>query len=163
MANSAVRVERGFEYERILVPVSGDSTDREAIKLACSLARSARRSGCKLLVLYVVQVRRSLPLDAHIEAETQKAEQTLGWAENVASAECDCDVETDLLQARDVGVAIVDEAMEREADLIVMGAGYKKRFGVPAVSPTALTVLRDAPCHVVIIRPRQVGADVEGK
>lgn len=161
MANSATKAEKGFEYERILVPVSGDRTDQEAVKVACNLARAAKRSRCKILVLYVIQVRRSLPLDATIEPEVQKAEQTLSQAENMAAADCDCDVETDLLQARDVGVAIVDEAMERQTDLIVMGAGYKKRFGVSAISLTALTVLRDAPCHVLIIRPTL--ADVEGK
>ena len=38
-------------------------------------------------------------------------------------------VETVLLQARDVGAALVDEASERGADLLVLGLPYRKRFG----------------------------------
>jgi len=146
-------LERGFEYERILVPVSGDKMDLAAVRLACHLARFAKKGKCRILVLYVIQVRRSLPLDATIDPEVQAAEQTLGAAENEA-ADCDCEVETDILQARDVGVAIVDEAVDHKVDLVVMGAGYKTRLGVPTISPTALTVLRDAPCRVLIIRPQ---------
>jgi hypothetical protein len=33
------------------------------------------------------------------------------------------------VQARAAGAAIVDDAVERRADLILMGLRYKKRFG----------------------------------
>ena len=38
-------------------------------------------------------------------------------------------VETGIAQARAAGAAIVDDAVERRADLIVMGLRYKRRFG----------------------------------
>ena len=38
-------------------------------------------------------------------------------------------VETGIAQARAAGAAIVDDAVERRADLIVMGLRYKERFG----------------------------------
>ena len=38
-------------------------------------------------------------------------------------------IHTDLLQARDVGSAIVDEVLERGIDLVIVGIVFKKRFG----------------------------------
>ncbi|HLC23379.1 MAG TPA: universal stress protein [Dehalococcoidia bacterium] len=150
MSSASTRADKG-EYENILLPVSGEN-DGPAIKLACNLAKLAKRSKCHILVLYVIQVQRSLPLDASIESEIGKAEQTLGQVED-QMVDCPCELDTDILQARDIGVAIVDEAVEKHADLILMGAGYKKRFGASGIGPTALTVLRDAPCPVVVVRP----------
>lgn len=137
-----------MEFDRILVPVSGSSADAEAIKLACSLAK---KSKAKIYVVYIIQVKRSLPVDAEIESEIKKAEEVLTRAEDIAS-ELDYEVETDLLQAREVGPAIVDEAMERDVDLILMGIGYKKRFGVFSLGVAVPHVLKEAPCRVLIYR-----------
>ncbi len=43
----------------------------------------------------------------------------------------------EILQARDVGTAIVDEAAERRIDLIIMGLGYKRKFGEFDLGQTA--------------------------
>jgi len=58
-----------------------------------------------------------------------------------------------LLQARDVGAAIVDEAVERGADLLVVGLPYRKRFGGEfAIGRTIPYVLQNAPCAVWVVR-----------
>jgi nucleotide-binding universal stress UspA family protein len=57
-----------------------------------------------------------------------------------------------LLQARAVGPAIVDEAIERDADAIVMTAAIQRRHGRPTLSDTVVHVLLNAPCEVVVIR-----------
>lgn len=158
MSSATARVDKG-EYDKILLPVSGEN-DGPAIRLVCNLARLARKSKCRVLVLYVIQVRRSLPLDASIDPDIEQAEGTLSKIEELMSG-CDCEIDTDILQARDVGVAIVDEAVEKQVDLIVMGAGYKKRFGASGIGPTVLTVFRDAPCPVFVVRPGLV--DLEAK
>jgi nucleotide-binding universal stress UspA family protein len=51
-----------------------------------------------------------------------------------------------------VGTAIVDEALEREVDLIVMGIGYKRKFGEFDMGHTAPYVLKNAPCRVWLAR-----------
>ena len=62
-------------------------------------------------------------------------------------------IETVLLQARDVGAAIVDEASERGADLLVLGLPYRKRFGGDfAIGRTVPYVLKNAPCAVMVVR-----------
>jgi nucleotide-binding universal stress UspA family protein len=137
-----------MRIERILVAVSGKDADVETVKLACDLAR---KSKAKVYVVYVIEVKRSLPLDAVIESEVEKAERVLAGAEDIAS-DRDYEVETDLIQARDAGPAIVDEAMERDVDLILMGLSYKKRFGAFSLGRAIPYVLEEAPCRVMLFR-----------
>ncbi len=137
-----------MRLSRILVAVSGTSADEEAIKLACDLAK---KSKAEVYVVYVIEVKRSLPLDAVIESEIEKAEKVLTRAEDIAG-DRDYEVETDLIQARDAGPAIVDEAMERNVDLILMGLAYKKRFGSFSLGRVIPYVLEEAPCRVLLLR-----------
>jgi len=137
-----------MELKKILVAVNGNGADEEAIRLACSVARKSKAA---VYVVYIIQVKRSLPLNAEISSEIQRAEEVLTHAEDIAS-EQDYDVETDLLQAREVGPAIVDEAMERDIDLIVLGMPYKRAFGMFSLGTTVPYVLREAPCRVLLCR-----------
>jgi nucleotide-binding universal stress UspA family protein len=138
--------------KKILVAVSGSRADDEVVKLGCDMARKAKAT---VYIVYVIEVKRSLPLDAVIDTEMKKAEDTLTHAEEIAS-ERDCEVEADLIQARDVGPAIVDQARERGADLIVLGLDYKKRFGLFSLGRVIPYVIEEAPCRVVICREPMV-------
>ncbi|GAI70253.1 unnamed protein product, partial [marine sediment metagenome] len=61
-----------------------------------------------------------------------------------------CKIETELLQAREVAPAIVDEAIEREVDLILIGVTYKRRFGEFSLGDVVPYVLKNAPCRVIL-------------
>lgn len=139
-----------MEFKKILVPVTGTPVDDEAIRLACRLAKKDK---AKIWVVYVIAVKRSLPLDAEIESETKKAEDILNRIEGVAGEE-DCEAETDVLQAREAGLAIVDEAAERGADLILMGVPYKRHFGQFSLGTVVPYVLTNAPCRVILYNER---------
>jgi nucleotide-binding universal stress UspA family protein len=136
-----------MEFRKILVPVSGTKADEGAIELACNLAR--KKNGSKIFAVHVIPIERSLPLDAEIEPEIGKAEDILARAENIAQ-ERGCLVETDILQAREVGPAIIDEAIEREVDLILIGVTYKKHFGQFCLGDVLPYVLENAPCRVLL-------------
>jgi nucleotide-binding universal stress UspA family protein len=135
-----------MEFHKILVPVIGTEADDEAVRLACRLAK---RNKGKIWAVYVVTVKRTLPLDAEIEPEIRKAEEILDHAESIAE-EQDYEIETDLLQAREAGPTIVDEAVEREVDLILIGITYKKRFGQFSLGSVVPYVLKNAPCRVIL-------------
>ena len=135
-----------MEFKKILVPVIGTEADDEAIRLACRLAK---RDKGKIWAVYVVTLKRTLPLDAEIEPEIRKAEEILDRAENVAE-EQDYELETDLLQAREAGPTIIDEAVEREVNLILMGVEYKRRFGQFSLGSVVPYVLKNAPCRVIL-------------
>ena len=140
-----------MEFDKILVPVIGTRVDDEAIRLACQLAKKGKS---KIWAVYVVTVKRTLPLDAEIEAEIRKAEEILDHVESVAE-EQDFELETDLLQAREAGPTIVDEAVEHEVDLILIGIEYKTRFGQFSLGNVVPYVLKNAPCRVILHqRPR---------
>ncbi|MFC2022445.1 universal stress protein [Chloroflexota bacterium] len=135
-----------MEFHKILVPVIGTEADDEAIKLACRLAK---RDKGKIWAVYVITLQRTLPLDAEIEPETRQAEEILEHAESIAE-EQDYEIETDLLQAREAGPTIVEEAVEREIDLILMGVKYKTRFGQFSLGNVVPYVLKNAPCRVIL-------------
>lgn len=132
----------------ILVPVAGNSIDEEAIGLACRVAKGSKG---KVYAVYVIEVTRTLPLDAELTQEMRKGETILEQAERVART-LDFEIESELLQAREVGPALVDEAIERGMDLIVLGLPYKKRFGEFNMGNVAPYVLKNAPCRVWMVR-----------
>ncbi|MBM2827424.1 MAG: uslA [Dehalococcoidia bacterium] len=137
-----------MEINRVLVAVSGSKSDGEALTLACN---TAKKSKAKVYVIYVIEVKRALPLDAELSMENRRGEDVLGQAESVAE-DLDYNVETELLQAREAGSVIVDEAQERKVDLIVMGVDYKRRFGEFTLGDTANYVLKNARCRVWVCR-----------
>lgn len=139
----------------ILVPVDGSEASLEALSLACMVAK---RNKGKVYVIYTIAVSRALPLDAQLLPEAQKGEELLSRAEEVAQA-LDFAVEGELLQARDVGHAIVDEAIERSVDGIFMGIEYSSPFGLFQVTPAAEYVLGHAPCHVWLCRSSVRGGE----
>jgi nucleotide-binding universal stress UspA family protein len=134
------------DFDRILVPVSGSKADDEAVRLACRLAKKTKG---KIWAVYVITVRRSLPLDAELDTEIKQGEEILNRAESIAE-EQEYELETDLLQAREAGPTIIDEAVEHDADLILMGVEYKKSFGQFSLGSVIPYVLRNAPKRVIL-------------
>jgi len=137
-----------MDIKRILVPVSGGRADEEAVKLACNLAKKPK---AKVDVIHIIEVERSLSLDEPVASEAEKAEEILSHAEEIAT-ETNYEVETDLIQAREAGQAIIDTATERKTDLIVMGTGYKKHLGVFDLGKTISHIFKEAPCQILLYR-----------
>jgi nucleotide-binding universal stress UspA family protein len=139
-----------IEFNKILVPVSGTKADDEAVRLACRLARKTKG---KIWAVYVITVKRALPLDAELNDETSHGEEILDRAASIAE-EQEYELETDLLQAREAGPTIIDEAIEHEADLILMGVEYKRSFGQFSLGSVIPYVLRNAPGRVILYQVR---------
>ncbi len=137
-----------FDADKVLVSVSGDESDETVVGLACNLWRKKK---VEIDIVYIIEVKRALPLDAELEADTQKGEEILRRAERMVR-EQDCKTETALLQAREAGPAIVQEAVDRGVDAIVLGLSHKARFGKYATNDTVDYVLKNAPCHVIVYR-----------
>ena len=142
---------QGFIPLRIVVPINGCETDDEAVRLA---SRLARRAHARVNVVTVLEIKRSLALGTVQEADTRRAEAVLERAERVAK-ELEIDVETELLQAREAGPAIVDEIAEWKADLVVIGLPFRQRFGEFYMGKTAPYLLRHAPCRALLFREPQ--------
>ncbi len=133
----------------VLVPVNGSAVDERVVDVALLLAR---RYHAEVTAIYVVEVPQRLPLDADMLAEIERGEQVLQEAERWAS-QYGWNLNVELLQARAAGPAIVDEAIGRQARLIVMGTMLYRRAGEWTIGRSTLPyVVKNAPCEVVVCR-----------
>jgi nucleotide-binding universal stress UspA family protein len=139
-------------FARLVVPVAGSEMDDRVLGMLPNLLS---REGGTITFLFVVEVPQSMPLDAELPTDIDIGEQALRHAENAARPllpSRNATIVTELLQARAVGPAIVDEAIERDAEAIVMTAAIHRRHGRPTLGETTDHVLLNAPCEVVVIR-----------
>lgn len=137
------------QFRRAVVALSGGRTDRSIVALAADVAKPVH---AELVGVHVVEIDWTLPLDADVAGHDEGAQRVLDIAEATAEA-ARYRLDTVLLQARDVGAALVDEATERGADLIILGLPFRRRFGGDfAVGRTIPYVLKNAPCAVWVIR-----------
>jgi nucleotide-binding universal stress UspA family protein len=136
-------------FRRAILALAGGPCDDRIVRLAVDLGRAGH---AELVGVHVVEIEWSMPLDADIAARSEEAQQILDHAEMAAEG-LKARLEPVLLQAREVGAALVDEASEREADLLVVGLPYRKRFGGDfAIGRTVPYVLKHAPCEVWAVR-----------
>ena len=77
------------------------------------------RSRGRVYALYVIEVPWQHPVDAELPDATERGGETLDRVERLLKS-LKCDVVAEVLQTRDRGPAIVNEAMERDADLILV-------------------------------------------
>lgn len=131
----------------ILSPVDGSAASLNALALACLLSK---RNKGTVYAVYVIEVARNLPLDAELTQEAMLGEEILTRAEKTAES-VDYRVSGELLQARDRGHAVVDEAIERGVSAIVMGIDYQQTPGED-LGEMAEYVVSHAPCQVIICR-----------
>jgi nucleotide-binding universal stress UspA family protein len=136
-------------FRRAVVALNGGSSDARIVRLVADMAA---RTKAELIAVHVVEIDWTLPLDADIAGRSEEVQRVLDMAEEIAE-QCKIKLEPVLLQARDVGAAIVDEATERGADLLVTGLPYRTRFGGEfAIGTTIPYILQNAPCAVWVVR-----------
>jgi nucleotide-binding universal stress UspA family protein len=137
------------QFHRAVLALNGGASDARIVRL---LASAATKTKIELIAVHVVEIDWTLPLDADIAGRSEDVQRVLDSAEEIAEA-FKVKLEPVLLQARDVAAAIVDEATERGADLLVVGLPYRKRFGGEfAIGRTIPYILQNAPCSVWVVR-----------
>ena len=148
-----------MKIEKILVPVGGTPLDDEVLELACQIARQNRAA---ILISHVIEIERALPLEAENTPQVQRAEDILERAEKITRQHWK-QVESDLLQARAAGAALVDEAVERGVDLIIIGVPFRKKLGEIHLGTTTIYVMKNAPCRVLLWRQQAGDNAPDGK
>ena len=136
------------QFKRILVPIKLGDIGEEMVATAIALAKE---SGAQVEAITVVRVPRRFPLEgelppdvaARVEASLEEA-RLLGEDHGV-------EVRTDVVRARSIGHAILEEARSRDADLVVVGSSSRWRRQSRFFSPTVDFVLRHAPCEVLVV------------
>jgi len=128
----------------ILVPTTAADYSERGVELACRLAQE---HGAEILLVYVIEVPRTLPLGAALEKAEQEAKAALDTAQGVVVLH-NLPVNALVQRAREAGDGIISAAKDHRADLIVVGIGPRR--GTPRLwGRTAETLLHRAPCEVV--------------
>ena len=142
-------LESHIAYRRAVLGLNGGTADPLVLQLAIELAR---KDATELIALHVVEVDWRHDLDEEIPGSRELASAVLDRAE-VAAERARLKVRTELLQARDVGAALVDEAISLDADLMLLGLPYRTRLGGDfAIGHTIPYVFQNAPCRVLVVR-----------
>jgi nucleotide-binding universal stress UspA family protein len=141
-------------FNRVLAVVTDDPSDINTVSRAADIVRDDHG---RLYVIYVIKVQRSLPLDAEIEDQIARGEQVLHRSERLARLPRS-DIDSQLLQARDLGPAVVHEAIVRDADAIVIGTSYLTNYGSFSLGNDIPYILEHAPCDVILWREHSSAA-----
>lgn len=136
-------------FRRAVIALTGGPIDTETVRIAVELAKPSK---AELVGVHVVQIDWTLPLDADVAGHSEEAQRVLDQAESLAER-LGHQMESVLVQARAVGAALVDEAVERHADLLILGLPFRTRFGGDfALGRWVLYALKNAPCAVWVVR-----------
>ena len=135
-------------FNRVIAVVTDDPSDIHTVERAADVVRYYRGH---LYIIYVIKVKRSLPLDAEIKEHLARGEQVLNRSERLARLPRN-DIDCQLLQARELGPAVVHEAVVRDVDAIVIGTSYPTDYGAFSLGSDIPYVLEHAPCDVILWR-----------
>jgi len=133
---------------RLLIPVKGERTDKDAMELASKLIDLTNGH---IYVLYVIEVPREYPVDADLPKETAIGEKVLTKVEEFFQ-NLKISVTGEFLQARDLGPAVLKEVEERNIELVLFGTGYDVTHGVYSPGEDVTYLLKHIPCPIWVLR-----------
>jgi nucleotide-binding universal stress UspA family protein len=142
----------GDKLRRVLVPVSGGNSDERLLEALGSICQIAKP---QFTLVYVVEVPQAMPIDAELPGEIARGEAVLERAETYLKkrlGEKNNGVITELLQARSAGAAIVDEATEQNADMVMLATEARVQHGKTTLGESVGYVLKNCPCEVFLVR-----------
>jgi nucleotide-binding universal stress UspA family protein len=135
-------------FERILVPMKLGDIGEEMIATAIALAKE---HDATIEALTVVRVPRKFGLEGELPPEVAARVDASLEEARALGADYGVEVRGEVVRARSIGHAIVDEAIRRDADLILLGSSPRWRRQSRFFSPTVDFVLRRAPCEVLVV------------
>ena len=119
-------------------------------EMVATAVRIAAESAAVVEVLYVTRVPLSRPLEAADADDDERAAASLAEA-RLLGEDFGVRIDGEVVRARSIGQAIVQEAEQRQADLIVLGSAPRWRRQSRFFSPTVDYVLRRASAEVLIV------------
>ena len=158
-ARRKLRRTAAVRYRSIVVPLLGREETRHAVDLACLLAADRR---ARLILVAPLVVAAELPLDAQFEAETAELRAGIGEAASIADS-YGVGTRRRLVRTRSraLGQKLAEVAHDHRAELIVVGAPVESRRGFRrAFPPEVMSVLREAPCRVMVATGPAAAGDV---
>ena len=132
----------------IAIVIGGEKLDSNLVYLGCQMAKGAKR---KVHFIHVIEVPRTLPLKAILTEESERADQLLNSAMEIAHR-VGCEAIPEVVQARDAGSAIVDEARDHRCALLLIGMVRHGDQVQSELNKTVSYVLANSPCRVWLVQ-----------
>lgn len=130
---------------KILVPTAGTEYSERAVELACRMGEDQRAT---IYLLHVLVIPRSQPIGTPQPDGETKAKEAISRAESIVRSH-GLTPEAGVERARSAGEGIINRAKGIGADVII--AGMRPTYDPGAsLDRTTLTLLREAPCEVII-------------
>ncbi len=133
---------------RIIVPTTGTTYSEKAVELACRLGREQK---AEIVIAYVIEVPFTLPLGAEMGKSEVTAMDAVARARDIVKHH-HLPVITKIERARKAADGLIRLIKEFEADLIVIGIRPLRGITEKVMGRTSETVLRHAPCEVILDR-----------
>lgn len=146
------------DEHRILLPVNRAHGYEDVLELARSFVQGGRG---RIHAIYVIEMQLKYPLDAEVGEEILRGEEALAEIEHL-SMSGRLSLQGEIVQAREAGPAIVQEAANIPATMIIMGVDYGNNPAGFRMSTTADYVLRNAQCPVIIWRSGTHSSSLQG-
>jgi len=148
-AKRLARRTAAVRYRSIVVPLLGREETEHAVDLACRLAADR---GARVVIVAPLVVEPELPLNAQFPEETAALRARLDEAAAIAES-YGVGAKKRLVRTREraLGYELAEVARDHGAELIVVGAPVESRRGFRrAFPPEIFSVLREAPCRVMV-------------
>jgi len=143
---SVARVHRSIQAVRkILIPIVEAMPSERAVELACRLANGKKS---ELILVHVMEVPYTMPLNAPMPAQEKNAREALELGALIGQR-YGCLAQTRLIRHRNAVDGILETARAENVDAILLGVGTKTR--VPGEwGKTAVAILNRAMCEVIV-------------
>lgn len=135
-----------FAVKKILVPTVGLPYSERGVELACRLGGE---QGAEILLTYVVEVPRTMPLGIPLPNAEQEGGEALERASSIVKLH-GLPSQKILQRARLAGEEIARIARDRDVDMIILGIRSEPGLRDAILGRTSDIVLRHSPCEVLI-------------
>lgn len=135
-----------FAIKKILVPTVGEPYSERGVELACRLGDEQE---AEILLVYVIEVPRTMPLSIPLAEAENRANAALERAESIVKLR-GLPSQRLIQRARLAGEEIARIARDRDVDMIVLGISPEQGLRREFLGRTSDIVLRHSPCEVII-------------
>ncbi len=131
---------------RIMVPIMDRFYSERAVELACRLASG---KPTKILLAYIIEVPRTMPLSIPLPVIEQSAQKATADGLSIVKRH-NLIGESTTVRSREAGEGIARAAKDYDVDLVVLGVRGDRGMMESVFARTSAFLLRRAPCEVLI-------------
>jgi nucleotide-binding universal stress UspA family protein len=132
--------------KKILVPTSGTFYSERAIEMACRLGGE---QNAEIYLVTIIEVPRTLPLEAPIPEAEEKAKEIIKRGEEIVNLR-GLKAIGEVKRGRVAGEEILRVVEEKDIDLIVMGIQPRIKMAQDILGRDSNLIMHRAPCEVIL-------------